>query len=71
MSLKIDEAEAEDIIARTEEIEADKEAKKLEREQRRLEKELKKKREFQEKLVAPILLIVSIIVSVIFLALRS
>lgn len=64
MFAKISDEEAAELLSRTEEIELEKEAKRMEREQRKLEKEAKAKAAFREKLVAPIILIVSMILAV-------
>jgi cytoskeletal protein RodZ len=62
---KFSKEELQEITDRTEQIEAKREEKRLEREEKRKEKELKRKREFREKLVGPILLMVTIIVTLI------
>ncbi len=53
-----------------EEIESEKERKRAEREAKKKEKELKKKREKQEKLVAPILLLITILIAMMLYAFR-
>jgi hypothetical protein len=63
---KVTAEELEEIAERTERIEEEKEAKRLAREEKKFQKELAKKRATQEKFVAPILLIVTILVSIIF-----
>lgn len=54
----------------TEEIEAEKEAKRLAREERKFLKEVEKKRKQKERFVAPLLLIISIIVSLVLWAMN-
>ena len=71
MFAKITNEEAAELMSRTEEIELEKEAKRLEREQRKLEKEAKAKAAFREKLVAPILLILSMAVAFALFLFRS
>jgi len=56
-------ADVEQAMEKSKEVEAEKALKKREREERKRERELKKKREKQEKFVAPIILIVTILVS--------
>lgn len=60
---KFSNEELQNIQDRTEKIEAKREEKRLEREERKRQKELKKQREFREKLVGPILLILTIIIT--------
>lgn len=55
----------EEIEAEIEDTEAEKAARKAERAERKRQKALAKKKEFQEKLVAPILLAITILISVI------
>lgn len=55
----------DDLQQTTEEIEAEKEAKRLAREERKFLKEVEKKRKQRERFIAPILLIISIIISLI------
>ncbi|MDH5533391.1 MAG: hypothetical protein OEX81_03125 [Candidatus Pacebacteria bacterium] len=57
--------EIQDIQVRTEKIEAQQEEKRLEREERKRQKDLKKQREFREKLVGPILLIITIVITLL------
>lgn len=61
--------ELEEIEADIEAVEAEKAARKAERAERKRQKELAKKREFQEKLVAPILLALTVLISVIVVVL--
>lgn len=58
---------AEEIEKSTEEIEAEKEQKKFEREERKFLKEHAKKRQKMERLIAPLLLILTIILSYLLL----
>ena len=55
----------EEFEKKTQEIEENKERKKLEREKLKREKELKFKRKKQEKLVAPILFLITFFISLI------
>lgn len=54
----------------TEEIEAEKEAKRLAREERKFLKEVERKRKQKERFVAPLLLVISIIVSLVLWAMN-
>lgn len=63
--------EATDLMRRTEEIEAEKEARRMEREERKREKDRAKRRQFLEKLVAPFILLLSIVLSLGFLWFRQ
>lgn len=62
---KFSKEEIQEINDRTEKIEAEREEKKLAREEKKRQKELKKQREFREKLVGPILLVLTILISLI------
>ena len=62
---KFSKEELQEINDRTEKIEADREEKRLAREEKKRQKELKQQREFRQKLVGPILLIITIILSLI------
>lgn len=55
----------EEFEKKTQEIEAEKEKKRFEREKLKKEKELRFKRKKQEKLVAPILFIITFLISLI------
>lgn len=70
MPRHISDEEAEELISRTEEIESSKEAKKAEREQRKLEREQRKRQVFMEKLVAPVFLLLTILLSLGLLLMR-
>lgn len=63
MSVTIDEIR--ELEKRTQEIEQQKAQKQAERDQKRLEREKKKQRELWEKLVAPVLLLLSVLISLI------
>ncbi|MDQ3008597.1 MAG: hypothetical protein M3Q81_03300 [bacterium] len=65
MSRALSHSEAEEILTDTQRIEQEKAARREERLERKRLRELKKKRAFQEKLVAPILLFTTLIVSII------
>lgn len=62
--------EIADLQRKTEEIEAEKNARKLERERKRLEKIAAKRRANQERAVAPILLLITIVIGVLLLIFR-
>lgn len=70
MFAKITDEEAAELLSRTEEIELEKEAKRLEREQRKLEKAAKARQAFREKLVAPVLLLVTMMMAAVLILLR-
>ena len=55
----------DELMKRTQEVEQEKDIKKRERIERKLAKEKKKKQEQTEKLVGPVLLIVTILISLI------
>ncbi len=57
--------EAQDVLRRTEEIEAHKSARQKEREEKKRKKAEAEKRAVTEKLIAPILLILTIFISLI------
>jgi len=59
--------EARQLLSRTEEIEAEKLEKQAERAERQAEKARRLRQDFLEKLVAPILLLVTIVISIILL----
>lgn len=63
-----EEREALEIEARTQEIELERAEKKAEREARKLERQRKQRNLFLEKLVAPIILILTILVSLLLLS---
>jgi len=58
--------EANQLLSRTEVIEAEKLNRQAEREQRQLEKKRKKRQTFLEKMVAPVLMLMTIIASLLF-----
>ncbi|NCN03927.1 MAG: hypothetical protein GW942_02535 [Candidatus Pacebacteria bacterium] len=58
---KFSKEELQEINQRTENIEASREEKRLAREEKQRQKELKRQREFREKLVGPLLLILTIL----------
>lgn len=55
----------EELLELTNRIEAEKEEKKQAREERKRKKEEKRRREFREKMVAPFLLVLTMLVSVV------
>lgn len=61
--------EARQLLSKTEEVEAEKMARQAEREERKAEKERRIRQAFLEKLVAPILLCLTIVVSILLLSL--
>lgn len=61
----------EQLIERTKTIEAEKQKKAQERLEKKILKEKKKKRELREKLVAPVLLIFTVVLSYILLVLAE
>jgi hypothetical protein len=62
---KFSKEELQKINDRTEGIEAKREEKRLAREEKQKQKELKKQRELREKLVGPILLILTILITLL------
>jgi len=62
---KFSKEELQEINDRTESIEAQREEKRLAREEKQRQKELKRQREFREKLVGPILLILTILITLL------
>lgn len=67
----VSNAEASQLLARTEELEAEKDLKRWEREQRKLEREQKQKSQFLEKLVAPTILIITILISLALVFIKN
>lgn len=63
-----EEREAEKIAQQTREIEQERAEKKAAREARKLEKERKQKNVFLEKMVAPVILIATILISLFLLS---
>lgn len=63
-----EDREAHQIAQRTEEIEQERAERKAEREARKLERERKTRNVFLEKLVAPIILIATILISLLLLS---
>lgn len=55
----------DELLELTQRIEAEKEEKKKEREERKRQKEAKRRKEFREKMVAPFLLVLTMLVSVL------
>jgi cytoskeletal protein RodZ len=53
----------DDLQKSTEEVEAEKEAKRLAREEKRFHKEVEKKRKQKERFIAPLLLVITMLVS--------
>lgn len=64
---EISAPEAEELVRRSEELEAQKAARQAERLEKKRQKELKKRQELLEKLVAPILLIATVLISLLVL----
>jgi uncharacterized membrane protein (DUF106 family) len=62
---KFSKEELQEINDRTESIEAKREEKRLAREEKQRQKELKRQREFREKLIGPILLILTILITLL------
>ena len=69
-SVPENETDYEKFRRHAEEVEAEKDRKRAEREAKKREKELKKQREKQEKLVAPILLLITILIAMVLYAFR-
>lgn len=65
-----DETDLEKFRRKASEIEAEKEQKRFERETKKRERELKRKKAQQEKLVAPVLLLITILIAIMLYAFR-
>lgn len=62
---RVTDTEARELIAKTQQIEVDKASRQAERDRKRKEKDEKVKRGFQEKLVAPVLLLLTLLISLL------